>query len=54
MYFGGYDGYVYELHARTGKLMWSFDTGTEITGSPAVVNRRLYIGSRLGGMYVFG
>jgi len=54
VYFGGYDGYVYELHARTGKLMWAFDTGTEITGSPAVVNRRLYIGSRLGGMYAFG
>lgn len=54
VYFGSYDGHVYALQADSGRELWSYDTGTEITGSPTVVGRRLYIGCRLSGLIVLG
>jgi eukaryotic-like serine/threonine-protein kinase len=49
-YVGGNNGAVYGIDLSTGDLKWRFDTNTiagglQIFSSPAVANRRVYIGS---------
>ena len=36
VYFGSWDGFVYALDAKSGKLAWSYDTGTQSTVPPGV------------------
>jgi outer membrane protein assembly factor BamB len=47
---------VYVLDAATGRIIWSKDLGSEITGGPAVSDGRILVGAReelhaLGGQY---
>lgn len=54
VYFGSYDNNIYAVGAKSGTKLWSYNTGIEITGSPAVVGQRLYIGGRLSGLIALG
>ena len=45
VYLGDWSGRVYALHARTGRLKWSFRTGDKVKGSVAVSGNRVYVGS---------
>ena len=40
-------GDIYALDASNGKLVWSYSTEEKV-GSPLLINRYLYVGSRLG------
>src|SRR5260370_1425530 len=44
-YFGGFDGFVYAVDAKSGKLIWKRDLGARITTSVALVGRDLYVGT---------
>jgi len=45
VYFGDTSGTVYALDSITGDLVWSYQTGDKIWGTPAVVQGVLYVGS---------
>jgi outer membrane protein assembly factor BamB len=45
VYFGSSDGHIYALDAKTGILVWSFETNGIVHASPAVVNGTVYVGS---------
>ena len=44
VYVGSGDGNVYALNAKTGALLWSYNTG-DVCSSPAVANGVVYVGS---------
>ena len=48
------DGYVYILSLADGKKIWSFNAGTPVSSSPAVVNGRFYILTEDGRLMAFG
>ena len=60
LYVGSYDGHVYCLDARTGKLIWRASAQPRLSGTarfystPAVAYGRVYIGSTDGKVYSFG
>ena len=45
--FGGLNGIVHVLSLFTGKLLYSYQTGNQITGSPADVDGNLLIASKM-------
>ena len=45
VYFGDTSGTVYALDSVTGDLVWSYQTGDKIWGTPAIVQGALYVGS---------
>ena len=45
VYFGSSDGHIYALDAKTGTLLWSFETGGIVHASPAVAGGIVYAGS---------
>lgn len=47
-------GVVYLLDRKTGLLQWRYDTGEQITASPAVINGRFYILTAKGTLFCFG
>jgi outer membrane protein assembly factor BamB len=51
------DGYVYAFNARTGAVLWSYQTGEWVFSSPAVVNGVVYVGANFdderGTVYAF-
>ena len=47
-------GIVSILDARTGTLIWEYDTGEQIVASPAVINGRFYILTGRGTLFCFG
>ena len=47
-------GIVSILDAKTGALLWEFDTGEQILASPAVINGRFYILTGRGTLLCFG
>jgi len=51
VYFGGGDGNVYAVDARSGVLQWKFATQDVVHASPAVVGNTVYIGSWDGHLY---
>jgi outer membrane protein assembly factor BamB len=53
VYVGSDDHKMYALDASTGNELWSYNTGDEVTSSPAVVNGELYFGSGDGNIYAF-
>jgi glucose dehydrogenase len=51
------DGYVYALHARTGKLLWRASTGGQGANGPMsyAVDRTQYVAIGSGnGLFVYG
>ncbi|HQR72796.1 MAG TPA: PQQ-binding-like beta-propeller repeat protein [Burkholderiaceae bacterium] len=51
VYFGGGDGGVYAVDAKSGVLQWKFATGDVVHASPAVANGVVYVGSFDGNLY---
>jgi outer membrane protein assembly factor BamB len=47
-------GIVSLLDARKGELLWEYDTGEQITASPAVSNGKFYILTVKGTLFCFG
>ena len=45
VYLGDWSGRIYALHARTGKVKWSFKTRGKIKSAVAISGNRLYVGS---------
>ena len=52
---GSNDGVAYLFNAKNGKLLWKYQTGGEIKGTPAFDFNRNYVmyGSHDGGLYIF-
>jgi len=51
VYVGGEDGFVYALHADSGKLKWKFKAGEIIKASPTVLNNTVLVGNDEGIMH---
>jgi len=51
VYVGDWNGTVYAVDRKTGKLRWRYQTGGKIKGSAATTGSRLYIGSYDGHVY---
>ncbi|AZK45121.1 PQQ-binding-like beta-propeller repeat protein [Paenibacillus lentus] len=52
LYVGSYDGKLYALNSKTGKLKWTFKTGGAIASSPTIgADGTVYIGSGDGKLY---
>ena len=52
IYFSSFDNYLYAVNIETGKELWRFRTGKFGNSSfPALMNGRLYVGSREGILY---
>lgn len=47
-------GIVSILEAKTGKLLWEYDTGEQITASPAIIKDHFYILTTKGTLFCFG
>lgn len=47
-------GIVSILEAKTGKLLWEYDTGEQITASPAIIKDHFYILTAKGTLFCFG
>ncbi|MDR2232442.1 MAG: PQQ-binding-like beta-propeller repeat protein [Tannerella sp.] len=47
-------GIVSILNAKTGELAWEYDTGEQITASPAVIKGAFYILTSKGTLFCFG
>ena len=45
--FGSLDGDIYMLNLADGKRLWSFDAGSPVSSSPAVMDNRFYFQARL-------
>jgi outer membrane protein assembly factor BamB len=50
-YFGAADGNVYALDLDKRRPRWVFHGGVKITGSPALVGKRLYVGDYAGRVF---
>jgi outer membrane protein assembly factor BamB len=48
------DGTVSILDLTNGKKLWSFNAGTPISSSPAVINGKFYILTEDGRLLAFG
>ena len=48
------DGNVYILDLTDGKKIWSFNAGTPVSSSPAVIKGRFYILTEDGRLLAFG
>ena len=53
VFFGGCDGKFYALDRRKGTLLWSYDLGLPVTGSPAISGNTLYVSDWDGNVYSF-
>ena len=51
LYIGAEDHILYALDARSGTLLWHFQTGSVIISTPAVANGMVYVGSLDGTLY---
>jgi len=51
IYFGGDDGNVYAVDARSGRQLWAHATGGPVPASPAVVDGTVYLPSYDGKFY---
>jgi len=47
-------GIVSILDARSGELLWEYDTGEQITACPAVIKGRFYVLTAKGTLFCFG
>ena len=51
VYVGSWDGRVYAIRARTGRKVWSYDTGSRVNTSAAYSKGRLFIANNGGSVY---
>ena len=51
VFVGDWRGNVYALDERTGKIVWSFETGDKVKGAAALSGNRLFVGSYDGHLY---
>ena len=51
LYVGDWRGRVYAIHARTGKIRWTYRTKGRVKGAVALSGGRLYVGSYDGHLY---
>jgi len=51
LYVGDWLGKVYALNARTGTIIWTFQTGGPVKGAVALSGGRLFVGSYDGHLY---
>jgi outer membrane protein assembly factor BamB len=51
---GSDDGRLYILDLKDGELIWSYEIGAAISGSPAVAQGKICIGADDGHVYLFG
>jgi protein-L-isoaspartate(D-aspartate) O-methyltransferase len=49
--FGAADGRIYALRAESGDEIWSTWVGGQVSGSPTLVGRRIYITSKKGSLW---
>ena len=54
LYVGDWQGHVYSLDARTGKIEWTFTARGAIKGAIASAAGRVYVGSYDGHLYAIG
>lgn len=47
-------GIISILEEKTGKLVWEYDTGEQITASPAIIKDHFYILTTKGALFCFG
>jgi outer membrane protein assembly factor BamB len=48
------DGFVYILGLADGKKLWSFNAGTPVGSSPAVIKSKFFILTEDGRLLAFG
>ncbi|HTS70523.1 MAG TPA: PQQ-binding-like beta-propeller repeat protein [Terriglobia bacterium] len=51
VYFGSADGFIYALEARSGKVLWKYQTAGRVRSSPALAGGVIYVGSMDGNLY---
>ena len=51
LYFGGWDGKIVSLNAKTGKQQWSYGVDSGVTSSVAYHEGTLFVGSDAGSFY---
>ncbi|MEJ7715147.1 MAG: PQQ-binding-like beta-propeller repeat protein [Thermoleophilaceae bacterium] len=51
VYVGSWDGRVYAIRARTGRKVWSYDTGSRVNTSAAYSKGRIFIANNGGSVY---
>jgi outer membrane protein assembly factor BamB len=49
----GMDGYVYIIDLREGRKLWSFNTGSPVSSSPAIAGGKIYILTEDGRLLAF-
>jgi len=42
------------VNLSDGKLVWSYEVGSQIISNPAVAGGRIYVGAQDGNVYCFG
>jgi polyvinyl alcohol dehydrogenase (cytochrome) len=45
VYAGSFSGFMYAMNARTGNILWSFETGGSVVDGPAIADGVVYWGS---------
>ena len=45
VYAGSFSGFMYAMNSRTGKILWSFDSGGSVVGGPSIADGVVYWGS---------
>jgi len=53
VYFGGRDGSVWALNARTGEVIWQYSTGGWVDATPCVSSDTVFVPSRDKNLYAF-
>jgi outer membrane protein assembly factor BamB len=50
VFFGSYNGRLYGVNARSGRVLWSVGAGGPVSGAAVVVDKVAYAGSTHGSM----
>jgi outer membrane protein assembly factor BamB len=51
LYVGSWDGRVHAIRAKTGRRVWTYDTGSRVNTSAAYSNGRIFIANNAGTVY---
>jgi outer membrane protein assembly factor BamB len=53
VFVGAVDHKIYAFNAKTGSVIWTYETGDVVRSSPVIADGRLYVGSTDGNVYAF-